>query len=55
MTTKKKFSYEYDLATEGILKTLTGKSYTTPKDYQQLFDALIQKAYETSKGKELKS
>ncbi len=54
MTIKKKFSYEYDLPTEGILKSMIGKSYTTPKDYQRLFDALIQKAYETSKGKELK-
>lgn len=54
MNVKKKFSYEYDLGTEAILKLLIGKSYTTPKDYQRLFDALIQKAYETSKGKGLK-
>lgn len=54
MTVKKKFSYEYDLSTEGILKSLIGKSYTTPKDYQRLFDALIQKTYETNKGKGLK-
>ncbi len=55
MTIKKKFSYEYNLPTEGILKSMIGKSYTTPRDYQRLFDSLIQKAYETSKGKELKS
>jgi hypothetical protein len=54
VTIKKKFSYEYDLSTEGILKSLIGKSYTTPKDYQRLFDALIQKTYETNKGKGLK-
>jgi hypothetical protein len=54
MTIKKKFSYEYDLPTEAILKSLTGKSYATPRDYQRLFDALIQKAHETSKGKRLK-
>lgn len=54
MTIKKKFSYEYDLLTEGVLKSLIGKSYATPKDYQRLLDVLIQKAYETSKGKGLK-
>ena len=51
MTTKKKFSYEYDLATEGVLKALIGKSYATPKDYQRLFDTLIQRTHEKTKGK----
>ena len=51
MTSKKKFSYEYDMGTEAILKSLLGKSYATPKDYQRLFDTLIQKTYEKTKGK----
>jgi len=54
MNSKKKFHYEYELGTEAIIKSLVGKPYTTPKDYQRLFDTLIQKAYETNKGKGLK-
>ena len=53
MTSKKKFSYEYDIGTEAIIKSLIGKSYATPKDYQRLFDTLIQKTYERTKGKAL--
>ena len=48
MNTKKKFTYEYDLATEGIIRLLLGKQYTTPRDMQRLIDALIQKSYTDS-------
>ena len=53
MNSKKKFSYEYDMGTEAILKSLIGKSYATPKDYQRLLDTLIHKTYEKTKGKSL--
>lgn len=51
MTNKKKFTYEYDMGTEAIIKSLVGKSYATSRDYQRLFDTLIQKTYEKTKGK----
>lgn len=54
MNTKKKFSFEYDMGTEAIIKSLLGKSYVTSKDIQRLFDILLRKSYETNKGKELK-
>lgn len=54
MTIKNKFSYEYDFVTEGIIKSLLGKSYVSSKDLQRLFDILIQKSHETSKGKTIK-
>ena len=53
MNTKKKFTYEYDLGTEAIIKSLLGKAFATPKDFQRLFDTLIQKSYEKQKGKAL--
>lgn len=54
MNTKKKISYEYDIGTEAIIRSLIGKSYATPKDYQRLFDTLIHKAYEKTQGKAIK-
>ena len=47
---KKKFSYEYDLATVGIIKSLIGKSNVNSRDIQKLFDVLVlkeRKAYNT--------
>lgn len=54
MNTKKRFNYEYDIGTEAIIRSLIGKSYATPKDYQRLFDTLIHKAYEKTQGKAIK-
>jgi len=54
MNSKKKFNYEYDIGSEAIIKSLLGKSYVTSKDIQRLFDILLRKTYETSKGKEVK-
>jgi hypothetical protein len=51
---KKKFTYEYEVATELIIKSLLGKSFAKARDFQQLFDLLIQAAYEKTKGKTLK-
>ena len=47
----KKFTFEYDMSKELIIRTLCGKSNISNKDLQNLFTALINKAYETNKGK----
>lgn len=51
---KKRFTYEYGAATELIIKSLLGKSFASARDFQQLFDLLIQAAYEKNKGKALR-
>lgn len=47
----KKFTFEYDMSKELIIRSLCDKSNITTKDLQNLFTALINKAYETNKGK----
>jgi hypothetical protein len=47
----KKFTFEYDMSKELIIRSLCGKSNITTKDLQSLFITLINKAYETNKGK----
>jgi len=51
---KKKFTYEYETATELIVKSLLGKSFASARDFQYLIDTLIQAAYEKTKGKVFK-
>ena len=50
---KQKFYYEADEATFMKLQTLTGKSFFTNKDFQNIITSLIGKIYETNKGKRL--
>jgi hypothetical protein len=47
----KKFTFEYDMSKELIIRSLCGKSNLSAKDLQILFTALINKAYEINKGK----
>ena len=47
----KKFTFEYDMSKELIIRSLCGKSNITTKDLQNLFTVLINKAYEINKGK----
>ena len=50
---KQRFYYEADEATFMKLQTLTGKSFFTNKDFQNIITSLIGKIYETNKGKRL--
>ena len=48
---KQRFYYETDQATFMKLQALSGKSFFTNKDFQNIITALIGKIYETNKGK----
>jgi hypothetical protein len=48
---KQRFYYETDEATFMKLQALSGKSFLTNKDFQNIITALIGKIYETNKGK----
>jgi hypothetical protein len=50
---KQRFYYEADEATFMKLQTLSGKSFFTNKDFQNIITSLIGKIYETNKGKRL--
>jgi hypothetical protein len=50
---KQRFYYEADEATFIKLQTLSGKSFFTNKDFQNIITSLIGKIYETNKGKRL--
>ena len=50
---KQRFYYETDEANFMKLQALSGKSFFTNKDFQNLITALIGKIYETNKGKRL--
>jgi hypothetical protein len=50
---KQRFYYEADEATFMKLQTLSGKSFFTNKDFQNIITLLIGKIYETNKGKRL--
>jgi hypothetical protein len=48
-----RFNYECDEATLLKLKSLSGKVHIQTKDFQSIISTLINKTYETSKGKKL--
>ena len=48
------FYFDVDEATSLRLKALSGKSYFQQRDFQQLVNALITKAYENKNGKQIK-
>ena len=50
---KQRFYYEADEATFMKLQTLSGKSFFTNKDFQNIITSLLGKIYETNKGKRL--
>jgi len=50
---KLRFYYEADEATFMKLQALSGKSFFTNKDFQNITTSLIGKIYETNKGKRL--
>jgi hypothetical protein len=49
-----KFYFDADEASFLIMKSLSGKSYFSQKDYQQLVYTLITKAYQNSNGKPIR-
>jgi hypothetical protein len=49
-----KFYFDADEASFLIMKSLSGKSYFSQKDYQQLVYSLITKAYQNSNGKPIR-
>ena len=48
-----RFSYECDEATLLKLKSLSGKIHIQREDFQSIISTLINKTYETSKGRKL--
>jgi hypothetical protein len=48
-----RFNYECDEATLFKLKSLSGKVHIQTKDFQSIISTLINKTYETSKGRKL--
>lgn len=48
-----RFNFDCDEATFMKLQTLSGKSFFTNKDFQNIITSLIGKIYETNKGKRL--
>jgi hypothetical protein len=48
-----RFNYECDEATLLKLKSLSGKVHIQTKDFQSIISTLINKTYETSKGRKL--
>jgi hypothetical protein len=48
-----RFIYECDEATLLKLQSLSGKNHIQTKDFQSIISTLINKTYETSKGKKL--
>jgi hypothetical protein len=51
---KQKYFFDCDEATFLRLKSLSGKSYFQQRDFQQVVNALILKAYENTNGKPIK-
>jgi hypothetical protein len=49
-----KYYFDCDEATSLRLKALSGKSYFQQRDFQQIVEILITKAYENSNGKPIK-
>jgi hypothetical protein len=49
-----RFYYDADEASLLRMRALSGKSYFQQRDFQQLINALITKAYENSNGKPIK-
>jgi hypothetical protein len=49
-----RFNYECDEATLLKLQSLSGKNHIQTKDFQSIISTLINKTYETSKGRKLK-
>jgi hypothetical protein len=49
-----KFYFDVDEATHLRLQALSGKSYFQQRDFQQVVNALITKAYENSNGKQIR-
>lgn len=49
-----RFSFDADEASVLRIKALSGKSYFQQRDFQQLVNALITKAYENTNGKPIK-
>lgn len=51
----KKITFDCDEATDMKIKSLLGnKSYLNSRDYQNLFQSIINRTYETFKGKQFK-
>jgi hypothetical protein len=48
-----RFNYECDEATFLKIKSLSGKVHIQAKDFQSIISTLINKTYETSKGRKL--
>ena len=52
---KKRITFECDEATHMKIKSLLGnKTYLNTKDYQNLFQSIINRTYENFKGKQFK-
>lgn len=49
-----KYFFDCDEANSLRLKALSGKSYFQQRDFQQVVNALIEKAYENTNGKSIK-